>query len=161
LGLIERDQTKIYNTAVVIEKGKLAGKYRKQHLLKKEFFFTAGNASPIFIKNDFKFGINICSDTRFADSAIDMAHKGTKLFFFPLNNSLPHETASKWKDQHLKYWQEIAKKTKNWVITSDVIEESQNNTGFGFSVIIDPNGSVTKSIGHLKEGVLTHQCLIN
>lgn len=40
MGLIEEDRGCIYNTAVVICKGEITGKYRKQHL--NESGFAAG-----------------------------------------------------------------------------------------------------------------------
>ncbi len=157
LGLIERQEANIYNTAVVIEQGKLIGKYRKQHLLDKENFFTKGNHSPLFEKLGIKYGINICSDTRFSESVKEMSRKGVRVLFFPLNNSLPHDIADKWKDKHVPYWVERAKETSCWVLTSDVIEKSDTNTGYGFTTLIDPNGSVIQQLEYLKEGNLKYR----
>lgn len=154
-GLIEREGENIYNTAVVVEQGKLIGTYRKQHLLKKENFFSNGVKTPVFKKKGIKFGINICYDTRYSNSVLEMAGKGAKLLFFPINNSLHHEVAYKWKDKHVDYWIKHAKETSCWVVTADVVEESESNTGFGFTTIIDPKGNIVKSVEHFKQGMLT------
>jgi predicted amidohydrolase len=154
LGLIERESKLIYNTAVVIEKGKVKGKYRKHNLLKKENHFTPGTQSPIFEKNGVKYGINICSDTRLSTSILEMTNKGARLLFFLINNSLPHDVALKWKNEHVKCWVERAKESRCWICAADVIEESETNTGFGFTTIIDPNGKVVKSAEYLNEGIL-------
>jgi len=157
LGVIEKDGNHLYNTAVVIEDGKLIGKYRKQYLLNKEIFFTGGNSNPVFEKNGIKFGINICSDTRYPNSCEKLAKKGAKILFFPLNNSLPHLIANKWKDKHRQYWINRAKENLCWVVTADVVEESQTNTGYGFTMVINPDGKVLKFLGHLKAGVLKYK----
>ena len=156
LGLIEQENGILFNTAVVIEQGKLIGKYRKQHLLKKENFFKEGNDSPVFQKNGVKYGINICSDTRYTKSIKKMVRMGAQILFFPLNNSLPHDVALRWKNKHLKYWIEHAKNTSCWVVTSDVVEKSETNTGFGFTTIIDPQGKVIQTAGYLNLGMI-HQ----
>jgi predicted amidohydrolase len=157
LGLIEQESGKIYNTAAVIEKGKLVGKYRKQHLLKKESFFKKGISSPVFEKKKVKYGINICYDTRFSESIRKMAKMGAQIIFCPLNNSLPHKIADKWRNRHLLYWIARAKEASCWIITADVIEKSDTNTGFGFTTLIDPNGKVIEYLEQLKPGMLKYQ----
>src|SRR5881392_4055690 len=78
VGLIEEEGGNLFNTAVVIKKGGLIGKYRKTHLLEGERIFRAGAEYPIFGANGLKFGINICYDTQFAESAANLSRQGAK-----------------------------------------------------------------------------------
>src|SRR4030095_1854515 len=64
-GLIEASDSLLFNTAVVVHNGGLAGSYRKMHLLAGEKIFQPGNTCPVFELDGLKFGINICFDTNF------------------------------------------------------------------------------------------------
>ena len=46
VGLIEVERGCLYNTAVVVERSVLIGRYRKTHLLRGEAIFTPGAESP-------------------------------------------------------------------------------------------------------------------
>ena len=46
MGVIEVDNGQLFNTAVVIERGALIGRYRKQHLLQGEAIYRPGTAMP-------------------------------------------------------------------------------------------------------------------
>jgi predicted amidohydrolase len=48
LGLIEREGTSIFNSAAVIKGRRIAGRYRKQHLLAAEAAFDAGRELDVF-----------------------------------------------------------------------------------------------------------------
>jgi predicted amidohydrolase len=61
LGLIERAGLDLYNTAAILERGKLIGRYRKQRLI-GEPAFEPGRESLVLQKNGVKFGVNICND---------------------------------------------------------------------------------------------------
>jgi predicted amidohydrolase len=60
ISLIEVERDRLYNTAVVVERGVLIGRYRKTRLLRGEAIFTPGADSPIFEAGGLRFGINIC-----------------------------------------------------------------------------------------------------
>ncbi len=160
LGLIEREKEKIFNTAVVIEKGKPIGKYRKRHIHNKESFFTCGVDSPIFEKSGIKYGINICYDSRFPDSAELLVQQGAQIIFCPLNNSLPHEKANNWKDKHLPYFIDKAKMSGCWIVTADVVEQSETNTGYGCTCLVSPEGEVVECLEQLKQEMFTRQITV-
>ena len=156
LGLIERDNRKLYNTAVVIENGMLIGKYRKHFIHNKETIFTCGTDFPVFEKNGIKYGINICYDSRFPETAEALAKQGAQLIFCPLNNSLPHAKADEWRDKHIEYFKTKAKLSGCWIVSADVIESSDTNTGYGCTCLVNPEGEVIDYLEHLKEGKLLH-----
>lgn len=157
LGLIERDRDHLYNTAIVIEKGKLVGTYRKHFIHNKETVFTCGTDFPVFEKNGIKYGINICYDSRFPESAQALVKQGAQIIFCPLNNSLPHAKADEWRDKHLQYFVDKAKMSGCWIVSADVVEQSQTNTGFGCTCLVSPEGEVTKHLEELKVGKFKRQ----
>lgn len=152
LGLIEKERSNVYNTAVVIEKGKLIGKYRKHYIHNKENFFTCGTDFPIFKKSGIKYGINICYDSRFPESAEAIVKQGAQIIFCPLNNSLSHAKADEWKDKHIQYFIDKAQMSGCWIISADVVEKSEINTGYGCTSLVSPKGEVVEYLEHLKEG---------
>lgn len=86
IGLIEIDDGQLFNTAVVVERGVLLGRYRKAHLLRGEQAFEAGKESPLFAIGALRFGINICYDTNFPEAAAKVAASGASLIVCLSNN---------------------------------------------------------------------------
>ena len=48
MGLIEVEDGRLFNTAIVVDRGALIGRYRKAHLLDGEQIFDAGSDSHVF-----------------------------------------------------------------------------------------------------------------
>jgi predicted amidohydrolase len=55
IGLIEVEEGRLFNTAVVVDRGVLIGRYRKVHLLSGEHIFDAGSDSPVFEVDGLRF----------------------------------------------------------------------------------------------------------
>jgi predicted amidohydrolase len=100
MGLIEVNGGRLFNTAIVVDRGALIGRYRKVHLLESEQIFDAGNDSPIFEVAGLRFGINICYDTNFPEAARKVADLGALLIVCPANNIYGRRTAEALKDVH-------------------------------------------------------------
>ena len=100
MGLIERDDGRLFNTAIVAHRGALIGRYRKAHLLGSERIFYAGSDSRLFEAAGLRFGINICHDTNFPEAARKVADLGASLIVCPANNMLRRQTAEAFKDRH-------------------------------------------------------------
>jgi 5-aminopentanamidase len=150
VGLIERDKAGLFNAAVVIEKGRLLGRYRKRHLL--EPAFQPGTESPIFERNGLKFGINICYDANFPDGAQELREHGAALIFYLLNNSLPLITARKWRHRHISNLTARAKECSVTIVSSDVVESSHSRIGYGFTTAIDHRGVIVDRVEELQVG---------
>jgi predicted amidohydrolase len=150
LGLIEKEEDHLYNTAVVIEEGQLMGKYRKRYIHTKEMFFTAGTETAIFVKNGVRYGINICYDSRFPESAYTLVKQGAQIIFCPFNNSLPHAKADEWRDKHIQYLITKARQSNCWIVSADVVEHSATNKGYGCTAVLNPQGEVQDYLEHLK-----------
>jgi predicted amidohydrolase len=85
-GLYERSGSRIYNTAVLLDRdGRLAGKYRKVHLPREEWTkgITPGTEYPVFKTEFGTIGIQICYDWFFPEAAEIFALKGAEILFAP------------------------------------------------------------------------------
>jgi predicted amidohydrolase len=152
LGLIEEDGGDYFNTAVVIQNGKLLGKYRKVHLFEENF--KSGEEYPVFTVSGITFGINICYDARFTEGAAELAAQGAKVIFYPLNNRLPTEKAVKYRDKHTPNLIDRAKEAGCWVVSSDVVHESEDYMGYGCTAIVSPEGRVVDEVTQLQTGLI-------
>lgn len=86
-GIYERENTAIYNTAVLIDReGRLAGKYRKVYLPREEIEggLTPGSHYPVFQTDFGKVGIMICWDVEYPDPARALALAGAELILLPI-----------------------------------------------------------------------------
>jgi 5-aminopentanamidase len=152
LGLIEKDADAFYNTAAVIRQGKLLGTYRKVHLFERNF--QPGDMYPVFTMDELKFGINICYDARFTEGATESAAQDAQVIFYPLNNRLPSEKATNYRDKHLPNLVERAKESGCWVVSSDVIAQDSTHTGYGCTAIVNPSGKVMSRVKELQSGMV-------
>ena len=67
-GTAEKEGSNLFNTAVIVSKGKYIGKYRKIHLSDFEkIFFDRGNQNNIFDVDGIKIGVQICFDLWFPE----------------------------------------------------------------------------------------------
>lgn len=153
LGLIEQEGMSFYNTAVVIYKGKLIGKYRKTHLFESNF--TAGTEYPVFTIEGLTFGINICYDARFPEGAATLARKGARVIFYPLNNRLPKEKAIAYREKHLPNLIDRALEINSYILSSDVVANDMTTRGYGCSAIVEPSGNIYARTPELTAGMVT------
>ncbi len=90
-GFNERDGHKIYNSALLIDKTGITGKYRKIHLFMDEKdFFEPGNLMPQpFDVKDAKIGMLVCFDWMFPEMYRTLAQQGADVICQPSNLVLP------------------------------------------------------------------------
>jgi predicted amidohydrolase len=100
MGLIEVEKRRLFNTAIVVDRGTVIGRYRKVHLLASEQIFGAGADNHIFEIAGLRFGINICYDTNFPEATRKVANLRASLILCPANNMLHRKTAEALKDVH-------------------------------------------------------------
>lgn len=152
LGLIEKDAEGFYNTAAVIQQGKLLGTYRKVHLFERNL--QPGETYPVFTVNDLTFGVNICYDARFTEGPAELTAQGAKAIFYPLNNRLPHEKAVNYRDKHIPDLVARAQESGCWVVSSDVVAQNDTHTGYGCTAIVNPQGEVVARVQELEPGMV-------
>jgi predicted amidohydrolase len=145
-GLIEIDDGRLFNTAVVVHRRELIGRYRKAHLLSRERCFDAGCSPEVFQVNGLRFGINICYDTNFTAAAQGVAALGTSLIVCPANNMLPREAAERWKDLHNAIRAERCRETGLWLVSADVTGERDGCVSWGPTAVITPQGEVAAQL---------------
>ena len=87
VGLYERENTVIYNTAVLLDRqGRVAGKYRKVYLPREEMQagLTPGDSYPTFQTDFGRIGMMICWDVQYPDPARALALDGAEVIFMPI-----------------------------------------------------------------------------
>jgi predicted amidohydrolase len=153
-GMIEEEAGYLYNTAVVIQQGKLIGRYRKTHLLDGESCFTAGSEYPTFEVSGLKFGINICYDTQFAEAGTAVAAQGASLILCPANNMMRYETAERYKNLHHSIRIQRAVENRVWLLSSDVTGEKDGRISYGPTSAICPEGIVVAQVPLMTTGMI-------
>jgi predicted amidohydrolase len=143
MGLIEVESGRLFNTAIVVDRGVLVGRYRKTHLFCSEHIFNAGSSdelqlvggeccfdagseSPIFEANGLRFGINICYDTNFPEAARKVADLGASLIVCPANNMCRRKIAEALKDAHNRIRGERC--LQLWVLPGPVVHHELRQT---------------------------------
>ena len=154
-GLFERDAGDLYNSAVVVRRGRLLGRYRKRHLIGSENdIFVPGTECPIFELGNLKFAINICYDMQFRACGTEAAEAGARLLVCPANNMLTRRTAEEWKLRHNEMRSEHARESGLWLLSSDVTGERAGRVSYGPTALIDPQGVVVQQLPLLETALL-------
>jgi predicted amidohydrolase len=153
-GLIEEEDGNLFNTAVVIKEGELLGKYRKTHLLQGEHIFKSGFEYPVFEVNGLIFGINICFDTQFAETAAKLAKQGVKLILCPANNMMKYGTAEKYKQLHNEMRIKRVKENHVWLMSADVTGKREGCIAYGPTSAINPDGKVVAQVSLMETGMV-------
>jgi predicted amidohydrolase len=154
MGLIETENGRLFNTAVVVDRGVVIGRYRKARLLGGERIFDAGSDSPIFEVSGLRFGINICHDTNYPEAAQKVADLGASLIVCPANNMLRRKTAEAFKDAHNAARGERCRETGLWLVSSDVTGERVGRISWGPTAVLNPGGEVVAQLPLEKTGLL-------
>lgn len=154
LGMIEVEDGRLFNTAVVIWRGRVLGRYRKAHLLGSESAFEAGADVPIFDVDGLRFGINICSDTNFPAAARQVADGGASLIVCPANNMLPRHKAEQLMSVHNAVRGERCRETGLWLISADVTGERGGRVAWGPTAVLNPDGKVEAQLALGTPGLL-------
>lgn len=156
IGLIERDGSDYYNTAAVISRGRLLGRYRKTFLTAGESIFSPGDDYPVFDHAGLRFGINICYDLQFAEAAAAVAASGAQVLLAPAQNMMPREKASYWEHRHNEIRAERARETGLWIVSADVTgRRGESRIGLGPTGFLDPAGRVVTQVPTGTTGMVT------
>ena len=86
-GMLERDGSLLYNTAVLVDRtGAIAGKHRKVQLPLAEVSggITPGDTVPVFQTDFGRVALLICQDTAFPEPAREAAIRGAELLLVPI-----------------------------------------------------------------------------
>lgn len=120
-GLLERDQHKVYNVAVLLgPDGQLAGKYRKVALPRTEIDggITPGHDYPVFETRFGRLGMMVCYDGFFPEVARGLSRNGAEVIAFPVWGCNPLLAAARACENHTVVVSSTYTDPKaNWMIT--------------------------------------------
>jgi 5-aminopentanamidase len=150
IGGFERVSSHIFNSAFVIERGTVAGRYSKAY--PNEPGVTAGSDFPTFLRSGIRYGINICNDANHADAAERISSQGAELILYPLNNMLRRPTADRWRAKSLSNLVARARQTGCWIASADVTGYVGDLISYGCTAIVAPDGEVVARVPELREG---------
>lgn len=154
IGIIERSGDRLFNSAVVIERGVVLGCYRKRHLLPGEKVFDVGEDMPIFAVDGLRFGINICHDTAFPEPARLAADLGANLIVCPANNMMMRDKAEIFRSLHNQARGDRCRETGLWLISADVTGEREGRVSWGPTALLNPAGEVVAQLPLGEPGLL-------
>jgi len=155
VGAFDLVDGQVFNSAFVIEAGRVVGRYAKAH--PNEPGVTAGGDFPSFRRSGVEYGVNICNDANHPDAAQRIADQGARLLLYPLNNMLRSETADRWREKSVENLIDRARQTGCWVASSDVTGTSGNLMSWGCTAIVTPEGGIVARVPELSEGVAVYE----
>ncbi len=145
----ERVGEKLYNTAVVIHRGKIIGKYRKTHLFplnEEKDYFSTGDELLVVDSPVGKLGLMICYEVRFPEIARYLTHKGAEILVVP----------AEFPEPRINHWRVLlrARAIENqcYVLGANCAEGEDKYPGK--SMIIDPWGNILVEGGDRQEVIM-------
>jgi predicted amidohydrolase len=151
LGAFERHDGYITNSAIVVEGGRITGRYAKAY--PNEAGVAAGRDFPVFTRPGIRFGINICYDANHPDAAQYLADQGAALICYPLNNMMKPATADIWRTRSVENLQARARQTGCWIMSADVTGSHDRKLSYGATMIVDPDGEIVARAAEQVEDV--------
>jgi len=149
-GINERENGKLYNTAVLVDKSGVIGKYRKTHLYvnEKDFFELGDLGFPVFELNGFKIGICICFDYLFPEIWRMQVEDGADLICHPSN--LISENA-------YKVIPALSLINRTYILTANRFGAEDDLRFCGKSFITDPFGDVIEMAAPDQEEIIIQE----
>lgn len=149
-GIAEKDEDRLYNSAVLVTPEGRIGIYRKLHLFDEEkYLFNPGDKEPeVFDNGKVKVGMMICFDWLFPEVARILALKGADIICHPSNLVLPYAQEAM-----------LIRSLENSVFTvtcNRIGSEKRAGRRFSFtgkSQITDPEGKILLRAGQDKEEI--------
>jgi len=158
VGLNELRGDALYNTVLVVERGKLLGTYSKAFPCFS--YFTPGRDFPVFERKGLKYGVIICADGGFIEPARILALKGARVIFAPHYNYLRRD----WVVVHYQMVRQdhMARARENgvWFLRANTVGGARDEgmgfegVGYGDSYLLDPFGQMAAHAGWHTEGLM-------
>jgi len=137
--LPEKAEGKIYNTAYVVDGGRLVASYRKLHLFStmgEDRFLTAGDQSRVIPTSVGRLGVAICYDLRFPELFRKLALEGAEILCIP----------AEWPKPRQEHWRTLLRAR---AIENQLFVAAANCCGpqgkldfFGMSMLLSSRGDV-------------------
>ncbi len=166
-GLVEREQHRIFNVAVLIgPDGKVVGKYRKVALPRTEIDagVEAGDDYPVFETRFGKVGMMVCYDGFYPEVARELSNRGAEVIAFPVWGCNPLLASARACENHVyvvsSTYSDIA---SNWMITAIYGRDGRpvaKAKGWGDVVIAEVDlgqPAIWHSLGDFHAEILRHR----
>ncbi|MGE3311445.1 MAG: carbon-nitrogen hydrolase family protein [Limisphaerales bacterium] len=158
-GLALSSGTQLFNSVLVIHRGRLLGRYDKVMLTpgdRNTLGFTAGAELPVFEANGARFGVLICADTSYPHVAMAAKLQGAEILFTPHNNAIRPAVM----EDHLRWVRNchigIACHYQVVVARANVVQSDRpTELGYGDSFILGPQGTPLSEAGLFRTELLT------
>jgi len=142
--LPEKEGEALYNSATVIDSGRIVGRYRKLHLFStmgEDRFLTAGDRDLVVDTSVGRIGVAICYDLRFPELFRKMALEGAEVICLP----------AEWPKPRQEHWRTLLRAR---AIENQLFIAAANCCGiqgkldfFGMSLLISARGEVLAEAG--------------
>ncbi len=149
-----------FNSAAVVDGGKVLGIYRKCHPAIRTSVYTAGTDLPIFIAHEVPFGIVICNDANYPELSRQYRDRGAAALFMPLNSRLRPQVADACRARTRQNLIERASQNGVPVISADVTGRDEGRMSYGATAIIAADGSVVAEAEPFVEGLIMDEIVI-
>lgn len=158
-GLARRTEAGLFNSVLVIHRGRLLGVYDKVMLTpgdRDSLGFRAGSTVPVFQAHGVRFAVNICADTSYLLPALAARLQGAEVLFTPHYNLITEQLA----DEHRRWVRNshigLAVHGKLAVARANVVQIGQpGQVGYGDSFILSPSGEPLAEAGLFKTALVT------
>jgi len=148
LGFIEVDKgqkNKLYNSAAIIQNGKVTSVYRKALLpnysvFDEKRYFSSGNGAKVFNIGNIVFAVNICEDIwgEGGMSEILSSYSGSKLLI-NINASPFHR--KKWQERE-KILKKRATQSSSFITYTNMVGGQDELVFDGHSMVVNPEGDI-------------------
>lgn len=139
IGFNEREGDNIFDSAAVIEKGKLLGIQRKHYLYHD--YFTSDFRFSVFQSKGIVFGVVICLDTNYFEPSRLLALQGATILFTPMCNKVPLDHPYATRPPYYSHFVARTHENRCWLVGADWLWYNDGKTiCAGHSAIYDPDG---------------------
>ncbi|MCK9302195.1 MAG: hypothetical protein PHU62_00735 [Bacteroidales bacterium] len=157
IGFAERQDDKVYNSALILFPDKTYKVYRKTHLFYNErFCFSEGDSGFFVVQHPFcdcRIGIMICYDWRFPESARTLALQGADIIVCPANLVTPlWEIGMKSRALENNVYLSVANRCG--IETQQTNGKAQSLHFTGKSVIYDTKGQEMAQAGAVNDDII-------
>lgn len=159
VGLARKAKDGLYNSVLVIARGRLLGVYDKVMLTggdREVLGFKPGTAVPVFSAHGVRFAAIICHDSSFPHAAMAARLQGATLLFSPHNNEIGAEIADDHRLAVRNCHVGLASQLKMVVARANVVKsDREGRIGYGDSFVLSPQGTPIVEAGLFRTELAT------